>query len=192
MVAADSKNFLIWSRSRQPNERLQRGHLFDRTWPDGNPYPLVEHNGSRSPPPRAPRANRSRPRVAPAFTSFSEPTTISMSTTAATSTTGTGTTPSRAEQLKAEGNALYAMGDFTSAHRKYTEALLHDAQNAILYSNRAACSLGLKKYVAHPPLARYRWRTRTAHRPRLGLASWTHTRTRSRRVERRTLLRAHS
>ena len=53
---------------------------------------------------------------------------------------------SQADRLKAEGNALFAKKDFARASKKYTEALKHDGENAILYSNRAACSLGLNRY----------------------------------------------
>lgn len=52
---------------------------------------------------------------------------------------------SKADRLKAEGNTLFAKNDFAGAYKKYTEALKHDDKNPILYSNRAACSLGLKR-----------------------------------------------
>ena len=45
------------------------------------------------------------------------------------------------EELKSQGNALYASGAFSEAVEKYTEALL-DAPTmiqAVLYGNRAAC-----------------------------------------------------
>ncbi|RPD81620.1 hypothetical protein L226DRAFT_541311 [Lentinus tigrinus ALCF2SS1-7] len=48
-----------------------------------------------------------------------------------------------ADRLKGEGNALFAKNDFSAAYNKYTQALHHDDKNAILYCNRAACSLGL-------------------------------------------------
>ncbi|RPD81621.1 hypothetical protein L226DRAFT_606904 [Lentinus tigrinus ALCF2SS1-7] len=54
---------------------------------------------------------------------------------------------SNAERLKAEGNALFLKHDFSAAYEKYTEALKYDASNAILYCNRAACSLGLTRYM---------------------------------------------
>ncbi|KAI9059649.1 hypothetical protein FKP32DRAFT_1579551 [Trametes sanguinea] len=50
--------------------------------------------------------------------------------------------PSEAERLKAEGNALFVKNDFSGAYEKFTQALKHDEGSAILYSNRAACSLG--------------------------------------------------
>ncbi len=52
---------------------------------------------------------------------------------------------SDAVRLKTEGNALFAKNDFSAAYKKYTEALRHDDKNAILYCNRAACSLGLNR-----------------------------------------------
>lgn len=54
---------------------------------------------------------------------------------------------SEADRLKAEGNALFAKKNFKGAYKKYTEALKHDDKNPILYSNRAACSLGLNRYA---------------------------------------------
>ena len=51
------------------------------------------------------------------------------------------TTPlNQAEQLKAEGNALFLQNDSVSAYQKYTEAISYDGKNAILYCNRAACA----------------------------------------------------
>ncbi|TFY63230.1 hypothetical protein EVG20_g6403 [Dentipellis fragilis] len=55
-------------------------------------------------------------------------------------------TPTAAE-LKAEGNALFIKQEFLAASYKYTAAIEEDASNAILYSNRAACYMGLKRYV---------------------------------------------
>lgn len=52
-----------------------------------------------------------------------------------------------ATQLKAEGNRLYAGKDFKGAYAKYTEAIAEDKANAVLYANRAACSIGLNKSV---------------------------------------------
>ncbi|KAI0735557.1 hypothetical protein C8Q76DRAFT_668224 [Earliella scabrosa] len=54
---------------------------------------------------------------------------------------------SEAERLKAEGNALFIKNDFKRAYAKYTEALKHDDKNATIYCNRAACSLGLNRYM---------------------------------------------
>ncbi|KAI0651479.1 hypothetical protein C8Q79DRAFT_37533 [Trametes meyenii] len=55
--------------------------------------------------------------------------------------------PSLALKLKNEGNGLFVKKDFPAAYKKYTEAIVHDAENAILYSNRAACSLSLNRYL---------------------------------------------
>ncbi|KAH9891072.1 hypothetical protein C8Q73DRAFT_734877 [Cubamyces lactineus] len=52
-----------------------------------------------------------------------------------------------AERLKAEGNALFVQRNFAGAYKKFTEALQHDDKNAILYCNRAACSLGINRYL---------------------------------------------
>ena len=62
-------------------------------------------------------------------------------------TTMSSSTPSEADRLKAQGNALFSKKNFRGAYKKYTEALKHDGENAILYSNRAACSLGLNRYA---------------------------------------------
>ncbi|KAI0358986.1 hypothetical protein OH77DRAFT_1420503 [Trametes cingulata] len=48
-----------------------------------------------------------------------------------------------AAQLKAEGNTLFQAKDFVGAYEKYTQAISHDGENAILYANRSACSLAL-------------------------------------------------
>lgn len=50
---------------------------------------------------------------------------------------------SEAARFKAEGNSLFQKQQFAAAYEKYTQAIKHDNQNAILFSNRAACSLGL-------------------------------------------------
>nr|VWO94872.1 Putative transcriptional repressor [Ganoderma boninense] len=57
------------------------------------------------------------------------------------------TSPSPSELLKAEGNALFVNNDFTGAYQKYTEAIKHDSNNAVLYCNRAACAFGLGRYM---------------------------------------------
>lgn len=51
----------------------------------------------------------------------------------------------RAEALKAEGNALYVSRKYKEAQAKYTEAIEVDGENAILYANRAAASLELQE-----------------------------------------------
>lgn len=48
-------------------------------------------------------------------------------------------------QLKSDGNKLYAEKDFKGARAKYTEAIAEDGANAVLYANRAACNIGLKR-----------------------------------------------
>ncbi|KAL7285807.1 hypothetical protein ACG7TL_000916 [Trametes sanguinea] len=45
-------------------------------------------------------------------------------------------------QLKAEGDALFRQKEYSRAYQKYSEALISDPENAILYCNRAACSSG--------------------------------------------------
>ncbi|KAK7029548.1 hypothetical protein VNI00_014425 [Paramarasmius palmivorus] len=53
----------------------------------------------------------------------------------------------RAKKLKDEGNALFAKEDYKAAVQKYTQAIALDDKNAILYANRAACRLGMKRYM---------------------------------------------
>ncbi|PIL31505.1 transporter [Ganoderma sinense ZZ0214-1] len=53
----------------------------------------------------------------------------------------------RAEQLKADGNALYVRNDFPAARSKYTQAIKLDDSNPVLYSNRAATYIALKQYL---------------------------------------------
>ncbi|EIW64990.1 uncharacterized protein TRAVEDRAFT_62337 [Trametes versicolor FP-101664 SS1] len=57
----------------------------------------------------------------------------------------TPTTIERAASLKAEGNALFKAKDHRGAYEKYTQAISLDDKNAILYCNRAACSLALAR-----------------------------------------------
>jgi hypothetical protein len=63
------------------------------------------------------------------------------------STHHTPTTTSKAEQLKAEGNALYGSRKYKAAYAKYSEAIKTDPKNAILFANRAACSIEMKRSV---------------------------------------------
>ncbi|KZP31804.1 hypothetical protein FIBSPDRAFT_1037356 [Athelia psychrophila] len=51
-----------------------------------------------------------------------------------------------AAELKDEGNKFYAQKQYAEAYDKYGAAIAQDPNNAILYSNRAACSLGQQKY----------------------------------------------
>ncbi|KAK7029566.1 hypothetical protein VNI00_014443 [Paramarasmius palmivorus] len=53
----------------------------------------------------------------------------------------------RAEKLKDEGNVLFGQKKFKDANQKYTEALSLDDKNPVLYANRAACRLSLKRYL---------------------------------------------
>ncbi|KAI0757372.1 hypothetical protein C8Q80DRAFT_1282310 [Daedaleopsis nitida] len=52
-----------------------------------------------------------------------------------------------AERLKLEGNELFKRNAFSQAYQKYSEAIEHDNKNAVLYCNRAACALGLNRYI---------------------------------------------
>ena len=51
----------------------------------------------------------------------------------------------RAEQLKADGNDLYVRGDHLAARSKYTQAIMLDGDNAVLYANRAATYIALQQ-----------------------------------------------
>ena len=51
----------------------------------------------------------------------------------------------KASLLKDEGNTLFSKKNYGAAYEKYTEAIEEDRNNAILYANRAACSLNLKR-----------------------------------------------
>ncbi|EJU05450.1 hypothetical protein DACRYDRAFT_103935 [Dacryopinax primogenitus] len=53
---------------------------------------------------------------------------------------------SEAETLKAEGNALFTQKKYKDAACKYTAAIELCPQNAVFWSNRAACYLNLKRY----------------------------------------------
>jgi hypothetical protein len=48
-------------------------------------------------------------------------------------------------ELKAEGNALFVKGDWVGAHGRYTLAIAQNEKSAVLYANRAQCSLNLKR-----------------------------------------------
>lgn len=58
------------------------------------------------------------------------------------------TSPHQADsdRLKAEGNELFSKKDFTGAYQKYSQAIQHDAKNAVLHCNRAACAFSLGRY----------------------------------------------
>lgn len=53
---------------------------------------------------------------------------------------------SRAETFKAEGNQFFAQGKFPEAIRSFSEAIVLDANNAVLYSNRSAAYASLKQW----------------------------------------------
>lgn len=53
-------------------------------------------------------------------------------------------TEERVKKLKEEGNNLFAQKQYVAAAEKYTEALQLGGDNAVLYSNRAACRLKMK------------------------------------------------
>ncbi|KIJ31284.1 hypothetical protein M422DRAFT_267089 [Sphaerobolus stellatus SS14] len=54
--------------------------------------------------------------------------------------------PLDVEQIKAEGNALYGRRKHVEAIKKYDVAIGRVGDNAVLYANRAACYLALKKF----------------------------------------------
>lgn len=49
----------------------------------------------------------------------------------------------RAALLKTEGNTFFVAKKWIKAQSKFTEAIELDKENAVLYSNRAACCLQL-------------------------------------------------
>ncbi len=82
----------------------------------------------------------------------------------------------RAVKLKAEGNKFFLQKDYANAAAKYTEAIGLDEDNAILYSNRAACRLNLKMCVTVPHFGTHC--VYLLHRQ----DTWMHMRMRNRRV----------
>ncbi|EGN98798.1 hypothetical protein SERLA73DRAFT_24460, partial [Serpula lacrymans var. lacrymans S7.3] len=52
-----------------------------------------------------------------------------------------------ASSLKDAGNALFVKKDYAAAYAKYTEAIAVDSENAVLYANRSACGLAMKRYL---------------------------------------------
>ncbi|KAG6874372.1 hypothetical protein C0995_015108 [Termitomyces sp. Mi166 len=58
-----------------------------------------------------------------------------------------------ADLLKAEGNVFHQAGKYDEAYAKFSEAIKHDPKNAVLWANRAASALGMKK--VSPSLLRY-------------------------------------
>ncbi|KII91505.1 hypothetical protein PLICRDRAFT_51648 [Plicaturopsis crispa FD-325 SS-3] len=53
-------------------------------------------------------------------------------------------------KLKAEGNVAFGARDFEEAHSKYTQAIALDDSNAVLFANRAACSLHMGSRLKDP------------------------------------------
>ncbi|GJE97975.1 hypothetical protein PsYK624_141970 [Phanerochaete sordida] len=53
----------------------------------------------------------------------------------------------RAAQLKEEGNELFRKKEHVAAYAKYSEAIAFDGNNAVLYANRGACSLAMRKHI---------------------------------------------
>ncbi|TFY63262.1 hypothetical protein EVG20_g6394 [Dentipellis fragilis] len=56
------------------------------------------------------------------------------------------TSADEAAKLKAEGNAFYVNKQYEEAIAKYSQAIEHDRNNAVLFSNRAACYQALKRF----------------------------------------------
>jgi Flp pilus assembly protein TadD len=52
-----------------------------------------------------------------------------------------------AVELKAEGNEFFRQKKYDQAAIKFTKAIDLDRSNAVLYANRAACHLALKRFV---------------------------------------------
>ena len=50
------------------------------------------------------------------------------------------------DHLKAEGNELFSKKDFTGVYQKYSQAIQHNAKNAVLYCNRTTCAFSLGRY----------------------------------------------
>ncbi|KAL0566523.1 hypothetical protein V5O48_015485 [Marasmius crinis-equi] len=58
-----------------------------------------------------------------------------------------GASSPNAENLKDEGNKLFVAKKYDAAITKYSEAIALDGQNPILFANRAACRLSLRRYM---------------------------------------------
>ena len=58
-----------------------------------------------------------------------------------------GAREARAEALRAAGNAAFRRGDWATAERRYSEALMVTPDSHMLYSNRASAFSKLKRYA---------------------------------------------
>jgi hypothetical protein len=52
---------------------------------------------------------------------------------------------SQAVKLKDEGNKFFLQQEYVQAFIKYSDAIDVDPTNAVLFANRAACSLAMQK-----------------------------------------------
>ena len=58
-----------------------------------------------------------------------------------------GALPQEVEAIKAKGNTLFGKGEYSKAIEKYDAAIEKATDSAILFANRAACYIGLRKCV---------------------------------------------
>ena len=62
---------------------------------------------------------------------------------------------SKAALLKDEGNKFFSQKDYVQAFIKYSDAIAEDSTNAVLFANRAACWLAMKKCNSYPTTVRW-------------------------------------
>ncbi|KAG5653892.1 hypothetical protein H0H81_009484 [Sphagnurus paluster] len=67
--------------------------------------------------------------------------------TMASPATSIKSSTSKAELLKAEGNAFHLNRQYEAAYSRYSQAIKQDSKNPILWANRAASALAMKKYM---------------------------------------------